>query len=92
MPKKVVVEVFGPDPPCQRCNTTYKVVEKAATELVDEDLVVEVIKGNITSPEVISRYGVLVSPAVAINGVVRLMGTVPNVKQARQAILKVSKE
>jgi hypothetical protein len=82
MPKTIAVEVIGVDPPCQRCQLTYKTVEKAAEALKQEGQTVEITKQVIMSREIVKRYGVLVSPALAVNGVVRMMGSVPTVKQA----------
>jgi len=76
--KEVKVEVFGPEPACVRCQTAKKVVEKAAEKLKQAGISVKVEKANIISKEVVSKYGVLVSPAIAIDGVVKFMGRVPS--------------
>ena len=76
--KEVKVEVIGPEPACMRCQTAKKVVEKAAEKLEQLGITVKVEKANIISKEVVRKYGVLVSPAIAINGVVKIMGRVPS--------------
>ena len=76
--KEVKVEVIGPEPACIRCQTAKKVVEKAAEKLKLLGITVKVEKANIISKEVVRKYGVLVSPAIAINGVVKIMGRVPS--------------
>ena len=76
--KEVKVEVIGPEPACIRCQTAKKVVEKAAEKLKQQGITVKVEKANIISKEVVRKYGVLVSPAIAINGVVKIMGRVPS--------------
>lgn len=76
--KNVKVEVIGVSPPCPRCKKTEENAKKAAAKLADEGIEVEVLKLNITAKETISKYGVLMSPAIAINGVVKLMGKVPD--------------
>ena len=76
--KEVKVEVIGPEPACIRCQTAKKVVEKAAEKLKQLGITVKVEKANIISKEVVRKYGVLVSPAIAINGVVKIMGRVPS--------------
>jgi len=76
--KEVKVEVIGPEPACMRCQTAKKVVEKAAEKLKQLGITVKVEKANIISKEVVRKYGVLVSPAIAINGVVKIMGRVPS--------------
>ena len=81
MKKQVTVEVVGVSPPCKRCENTWKNVEKAASTVRSLDLEVSVRKVDMTSKDVISRYGLLTSPAIIINGVVRIMGRVPDVKE-----------
>ena len=76
--KAIQVEVIGIDPPCQRCKTTEDNARKAAAKLVDEAKVT-VTKLNIIANETISKYGVLLSPAIAVNGVVKIMGKVPDI-------------
>jgi len=76
--KEIKVEVMGPEPACVRCQTARKVVEKAAEKLSQVGLTVKVKKVNVASREIIGKYGVLVSPAIAINGIVKIMGRVPN--------------
>jgi len=76
--KEIKVEVMGPEPACVRCQTARKVVEKAAEKLSQVGLTVKIEKVNVASREIIGKYGVLVSPAIAINGIVKIMGRVPN--------------
>ena len=77
--KNVKVEVIGVSPPCPRCKKTEENTRKAASKLSEEGINVEVVKLDITSKETISKYGVLMSPAIAINGVVKFMGKVLDV-------------
>ena len=77
--REISVEVIGVEPPCQRCKKTEENARKAASKLVEEGVNVEVKKLDITAKETISKYGVLVSPAVAIDGVVKIMGKVPDI-------------
>lgn len=74
---EVIVEVFGPEPPCVRCITVKRIVEKVAQKLAPEGFNVKVKRANIISKDTVSKYGVLLSPAVAINGEVRIMGRIP---------------
>jgi len=75
---KVLVEVFGPEPPCARCLTTLRNANQAAAKLKDEGVEVIVNKLDIASREVVSKYGVLLSPALAVDGRVRVAGRIPN--------------
>ena len=77
--KNIKIEVIGISPPCPRCKKTEENARRAASKLIKEGVNVEVSKLNITAQETISKYGVLMSPAVAINGVVKIMGNMPDV-------------
>ncbi|MFP3984760.1 MAG: thioredoxin family protein [Candidatus Bathyarchaeia archaeon] len=77
--KEILVEVIGVDPPCPRCKQTEENAKKAASKLGEEGVKVEVTKLVITAKETITKYGVLMPPAIAINGVVKVMGKVPDV-------------
>jgi len=78
MDKKVVLEVIGVDPPCKRCAATHKNTEEAASRLREDGADVSVQKLNIASKEVVSKYGVILSPALAVNGQVRIAGRIPS--------------
>lgn len=89
--KEVTVEVIGVDPPCKRCQATYKSVEEAASTLKKENVNVKISKLNIQSKDTIAKYGVLVSPALAINNVVKVMGRIPDKKEVERLILAAVK-
>jgi hypothetical protein len=85
---KVVVEVLGTVPPCSRCNLAFKTVEKAVSKLNRHDLEIQVEKRNCSDRETIRRFGVIVPPAVAINGVLRIAGRIPNESEVKTLIEK----
>lgn len=72
------VEVIGVDPPCPRCKKTEENARIAAAKLVEEGHRVDVTKLDITAEETMSRFGVVMSPAIAVNGVVKIMGKLPD--------------
>lgn len=76
--KEVKVKVLGPDPPCPRCQAAKKAVEKAVEKLKKSGATIMVEKANIISPEIIRKYGILLSPAIAIDDVVKVIGRVPS--------------
>jgi len=86
MVKNVKVEVIGVEPPCPRCQATKKAVDEAAERLRKAGISLEIEKLNVLSKDVVSRYGVLVSPAVAVNGVVKVMGRVPTAEEIQRII------
>jgi len=89
--KEVVVEVIGVDPPCKRCQATYKSVEEAALTLKAKDIDMKIFKLTAQSKDTIAKYGVLVPPALAINNVVKVMGRVPEKKEVERLILTTVK-
>lgn len=86
--KKVSVEVIGLEPPCPRCKKARENVEKAITKLKKANVEFKVAKLNVASKETVKRYGALVPPAVAINGVVKIMGRVPEVGEIERILRK----
>jgi len=86
--KEVEVDVIGTKPPCSRCRTTEKNAEKAASRIRENGIKVRVKKVSILSKEVVSKYGVLVTPALAVNGVVKTMGRVPDEKEIENILRK----
>ena len=88
--KKVKVEVIGPEPPCVRCETTKKIVERTAEKLGQTGIVVEVEKANIISKETLQKYGVLLSPATAIDGTVKIMGRIPTEEEIERLVKEAS--
>jgi len=85
------MEVIGPEPSCVRCQTAKKVMEKVAEKLKQAGLSVKVEKVNIISKEIVSRYGVLVSPAITVNGIVKIMGRVPSEEEIERLIREAAK-
>jgi hypothetical protein len=51
---------------------------KAAERLRAEDIEVAIEKLDVTAKETMDRFGVVRTPAVALNGVVKIMGKVPD--------------
>ena len=88
MNKNIVVEVIGVDPPCKRCAATQKNAEQAISKLKAKGIEATLKKLNIASKEVISKDGIILSPALAINGQVRVAGRIPNPDE----ILRIIKE
>jgi len=89
--KEVYVEVIGVIPPCKRCYTTWKNVEKASLTLKSEGVRVTIKKLDIMSKDVVSKYGPIMSPALALNGTVKIMGRVPDVKEVETLLRETAK-
>ncbi|MEM2901437.1 MAG: thioredoxin family protein [Candidatus Bathyarchaeia archaeon] len=88
---EINVEVIGVNPPCKRCDATWRNVEKAASTLRSEGFEVSVKKLDIASKDVVKRYGALMSPAVAVNGTVKIMGRVPESDEVEKILREAAK-
>ncbi|MDH5686188.1 MAG: thioredoxin family protein [Hadesarchaea archaeon] len=89
--KEITVQVIGPEPACMRCQTAKRAVERAAEKLQQAGISVKVEKANIISKQIIMKYGVLVSPAIAINGTVKIMGRVPKQDEIEKLVKEAAK-
>jgi len=67
------IEVIGLDPPCNKCTQLLDNTKKAVAETGIE---AEVVKKWTLSEEIREKYGLLLSPALAIEGVVVAQGKV----------------
>lgn len=68
------IEVFGTG--CAKCKRLMKNVEKAVAESGE---VVEVVK--VEDLDAITSRGIMMTPALAVDGTVLAMGRVPSVKE-----------
>ncbi len=75
------IEILGTG--CSKCNKTKEVIEKV---LKSSDVKAEVIK--VEDIETILNYGVMVTPAVVVDGEVKTVGKVPDEKEVRKWITK----
>jgi len=82
----MIVEVFGPEPPCSRCMKALEIVKQAVKEL---QLNCEVKKIDAYSKSTITKYGLVFTPAVAIDGKVFVTGRIPSVDEVKH-ILRLS--
>ena len=67
------IEVIGLEPPCKKCN---ELLENAKKAVKDTGIQAEVVKKWTLSEEIREKYGLLLSPALAIEGVVVAQGKV----------------
>lgn len=67
------IEVIGLEPPCKKCNELLENARNAVKELGIE---AEVVKKWTLSDEMREQYGLLLSPALAIEGIVVAQGKV----------------
>ena len=67
------IEVIGLEPPCNKCN---ELLENAKKAVKDTGIQAEVVKKWTLSEEIREKYGLLLSPALVIEGVVVAQGKV----------------
>ena len=69
----VHIEVIGLEPPCQKCSD---LLENAKNAVLKAGIEAEVVKKWTLSEEIREKYGLLLSPALVIEGVVVAQGKV----------------
>jgi hypothetical protein len=74
----VRIEVIGLEPPCKKCT---ELVENAKKAVAKVGIEAEVIKLWVLSEEVRQKYGLLLSPALVIAGMVVSQGKVFKVER-----------
>lgn len=73
------IEILGTG--CSKCNKTKEVIEKV---LRSTGVKAEVIK--VEDIETILKYGIMITPAVVVDGDVKIVGKVPDEKEVRKWI------
>lgn len=73
------IKVLGPG--CARCKSTYNVVEKVVAENhIDATLT------KVDDIEEMMNYNILSTPAVVVDGVVKIKGRVPTESEVREML------
>ncbi len=67
------IEVIGLDPPCEKCS---QLLENAQAAVAQAGVEAKIEKCWTLSEEILQKYGLLLSPALAIEGVVVVQGKV----------------
>ncbi len=75
------LEILGTG--CAKCNKLEEVTRKAAHELGLDAVISKVKEINK-----IMEYGVMITPALAVDGVVKVAGKVPSVDEIKKIISK----
>lgn len=68
-------------PGCSRCKATYRVVEKVVRELG-----LDVQLSKVEDVVEMMRYPILTTPAVVVDGEVRIKGHVPSEEEVKQLL------
>lgn len=67
---------------CPKCKQTTSIVEQAVTELGLADVQVEKVEDIMR----IMEYNVMTTPAVVIDGVIKVKGRVPSVNEIKEML------
>ncbi len=73
------IEIFGTG--CPKCQATEQIVRKALAEL---GLEAEVI--HVNDPRKFAQYGVMLTPAVVIDGKLKMSGHVPSLEEIKRLL------
>ena len=69
----ILIEVIGLEPPCKKCSELFENAKQAVSLTGIE---AQVDKKWTLSPEIRERYGLLLSPALVLDGIVIAQGKV----------------
>jgi small redox-active disulfide protein 2 len=72
-----IIKVYGPG--CAKCKQTEEVVRKIVAETG-----VEAVVEKISDIQAILSLGILSTPAVTVDGIVKLAGRVPTANEVKQ--------
>ncbi len=73
------ITVYGPG--CAKCKQTEELIRRVVTEM---DVPVEVVK--VSDIKVMVTAGIMSTPAVAVDGVMKVSGRVPKADEVKQWI------
>lgn len=77
------IQVAGPG--CPRCQAVEKNVREACEQLgISADV------GHVTDPREIARLGVMITPAVVVDGTVVESGHVPGIDRLKELLARVA--
>lgn len=72
------IEIIGVEPPCYRCKETKENADKAVSKLMKEGYEITVTKLNVMDRTTMERFGIVRTPALVVNSVIKIMGKVPD--------------
>ena len=66
---------------CAKCNKLYEIADKAASELK-----IEYEMEKVTEMKKFVEYGVMITPALVVDGTVKVAGSVPSIDKLKELI------
>ncbi len=74
-----MIQVLGPG--CPKCKKMEEIARQAASELTDVYLV-----EKVTDIQKITRFGIVTTPALLVDGYVKLTGRVPSLEEMKKIL------
>ena len=87
----VELEVIGLNPPCPRCEIAIGRLQVAMEKLATEGITVNYTYRYGHAPETLQKYGQLMLPAIAVNGVIKIQGSIPTDEECEEWLRAGSK-
>ena len=75
----MMIQVLGPG--CPKCKKMEEIARQAASELTDVYLV-----EKVTDIQKITRFGIVTTPALLVDGYVKLTGRVPSLEEMKKIL------
>ena len=77
------MQLLGPGPGCARCKTLAQLTEQAVKELgITADI------NKVTDLKQIMALGVMMTPALAVNGTLKMAGRVPSLDEIKKLLVQ----
>lgn len=92
---EIVIQILikeDPENSCAKCCKTMQVIKRMMDTGTIFKEKVEIIYKDVTSNEVIEKYGILEPPVIFINGILFTQGNVPIIKKLGKKILEMLNE
>ncbi|MHA1707163.1 MAG: thioredoxin family protein [Promethearchaeota archaeon] len=83
--EKITIITLGPENPCAKCKKTRKNLELMLKEFPEYKEKIDYSHKDISSKEIVEKYGILQGPAVIINDILISQGHVPTIKKIKNA-------
>ncbi|MHA1297312.1 MAG: thioredoxin family protein [Promethearchaeota archaeon] len=87
--EKIIIYTLGPAEPCAKCKKTRKNLEKMLEDFPEYKDKIEYSHRDITSKDIVEKYGILQGPAVIINDILVSQGHVPTIKKLKTKFKEV---
>ena len=75
----MLLEIFGPG--CFKCQKLEEMTKQAVSELG-----IDAFINHVKDVNVITGYGVMVTPALVVNGEVKIAGKLPSIEEIKKII------